>query len=180
MSLRDQLLKAGVVDKKKVAEVNRSLKDQRKQEQGQREARSVVQAREEAQRQATAAAERAARQAEQQAREAAREEAERQRTVGNLLRSHRLPDKRGPQRFYHRAPDGRTLLRLDLPESIAWELRRGRLAIAWAGDPARPDILLVPSPIARRVAELHPGRVLFHNAEPPAWDDPSEELYGAR
>ena len=177
MSLRDQLLKAGVVDKKKVQEVNRDLKKERKETQAQREARAVVESREAAERQAAAQAERERRQAEKAAREAAREAAERQRSVGNLLRAYRLPDKAGPQPFYHWAADRTHIHRLSLPESWAWDLRRGRLAVAWSGEgPEDPQYLVLPRETAERVLLMDPARILFVNPAPPDPDDPSLEL----
>ena len=51
MSLRDAMLKAGVVDKKKVQDVNRQLKQERKADQGARERKAVVEAKEAEERQ---------------------------------------------------------------------------------------------------------------------------------
>jgi hypothetical protein len=76
MSLRDQLLKAGIVDKKKVQETNRALKSERKEAAGHRESREIKETREAAEaaaRAAQAAAEAERRRAERKLREAERE-----------------------------------------------------------------------------------------------------------
>ena len=93
MSLRDQLLKAGIVDKKKVQETNRALKSERKEAAGHRESREIKEAREAAEaaaRAAALAAEADRRRVERKAREQAEEVAQRKRLVANLLRSHRI------------------------------------------------------------------------------------------
>ncbi len=180
MSLRDQLLKAGVADKKKVDKVNRDLKKQRKQEQAQRERQSVLEAREQQARDA-AEAERRARIAEDRARIARlRELQARQRLVRDIVSTYRLVERSGPVSFWHRAPNGRTLLRLRLPESWADDLRVGRLAIVWTGPSTQVfDISVVPAHAATRIAAHEPARILFQNPGPPEVDDPAEALYGA-
>ncbi len=179
MSLRDQLLKAGLTDKKKVRRANRDLKKARKKDQGAREAAAVVRQREQAARKAAAQALAEKARAERAAALAAREAAEKRRLVKRLLRTWALPERSGTQLFFHRAADGRGIVRCMFPESIVYDLRRGRLAVAWAGlHPAEPDIVLVRHEAARRVAELEPGRLLFWNAEgAPDDDDPAEQPY---
>jgi uncharacterized protein YaiL (DUF2058 family) len=183
MSLRDQLLKAGIVDKKKVQETNRQLKAERKVAAGHRESRDDRDAREAAEaaaRAAQAAAEAERRRAERKLREAEREIADRKRLIGNLLRAHRLPEKRGNQPFFHCGADGIAVNRLMLPESQAWDLRRGRLAVAWCGErPSDPQYALISREAAERVLRIDGGRILFFNEVPPAFDDPTEDLYAA-
>ncbi len=179
MSLRDQLLKAGLVDKKKVREVERDLKKRRKKSQARRKKKKVREAEAAAAREA-AAREAAARKAEERRRaEAERAERERRRLVRNLLVTWRVPMREGPVPFFHRSPDGRHALRLRLPESVAWDLRRGLLAVAWDGpSPERAEVLLVTRHAALRLREAAPDRVLFFNETPPPDDDPAERPYG--
>ena len=178
MSLRDQLLKAGLADKKKVQEVNRELKQQRKREQAERERKSVLARREaeaaRAEVEARAAAQQAAR-AEAQAR---RDEADRRRLVDNLTRAYRIRWRTGAHPFFLRGPQGQRVLRLMVPETIALDLRGGQLAICWLGeDPTDPEELLVlPADAAARVEQAAPGRRLFWNEAPPEKEDPAERL----
>jgi len=180
MSLRDQLLKAGLANKKKVAKTNRDLKKGRKKNQAQRDSKAERRRREAAAAKAADEARRAQLR-EERARVLAIREAQAQaRRVRKLVRSYALPDREGPASFWHPAPDGRTLLRLRVPESWALDLRAGRLAVAWAGPtPAIYEICVVPDYAADRILEHEPRRVLFYNTEPPADDDPAEQLYGA-
>ncbi|MCB9778463.1 MAG: DUF2058 family protein [Alphaproteobacteria bacterium] len=178
MSLRDQLLKAGLADKKKAGKLARDEKKARKQAQGHKEKKKVVEAREQAARDAAADAAADARRDAARARREAQDARDRVRTVQNLLRDYRLRLRPGNHRFFFRSPDGRLALRLDLSPSVAFDLRAGRLAIGWHGDPAEPDIVVVPRDTAERVARLEPARLLFFNQTPPDPDDPAERLLG--
>lgn len=178
MSLRDQLLRAGVVDKKTVQRVNREEKEERKQKAGAREARAVVEAREAAAREAERLAHLEAQRAAHLARERARAEKEQRRLVSNLLRAYRVRERPGGQLFFFRSADGRQALRLQLAESMALDLRAGRLAVAWAGDrPEEAEHLLLQREAALRVAEVAPERLVFFNQDPPDKADLSEKLY---
>lgn len=176
MSLRDQLLKAGLVDKGKVREANRDLKRQRRQEQAHRDRKAAVEAREAAAREEARVADVQRRRAERAAREAEREEATRLRLVDNLVGAWRLPDRTGPQPFFTWTPDRRHAHRLRLPESVAWDLRRGSLAVAWTGRPDDPQYALLPAATARRVLAHAPERIVFFNEAPPPGDDPALDL----
>ncbi len=175
MSLKDQLLKAGLVSKKKARESDRRARSMRRKQQSQREKKSVVAAREAAQRKAEAARLRAEKRAAREARERAREVVELQRRVGQILTSHRIHHRSGQQLFWIPSPDGRHLLKLHLPGSVADDLHRGRLAASWIGPADAPEIVLIPRAIAERVAALEPARILFHNPARP--EDPAEMLY---
>ncbi|MFZ5478896.1 MAG: DUF2058 family protein [Myxococcota bacterium] len=174
MNLRDQLLKAGLVNKKQAAEAARDVRKQQKVEEGHREAKRVLEQKE-AER---LAAEKAAREAELLARRrASRERAERETRalqVRHILSSHRLR-VRGPQRFYHRSPDGRELWKLWLPERVAEDLRCGRAAIAYIPG-ADPHVVVIDREAADRVEAIQPELVLFRNRGRPD-ADPSEQLY---
>lgn len=179
MSLRDQLLKAGLANKKKVRQANRSLKKQRKADQGTRESAAQRRKRERAERAAAEAARAEKVRAERARQLAARELAEKRRLVRRLLRSWALPDREGQQLFFHRAADGPGVVRCMFPESWVYDLRRGRLAVAWAGvHPREPEYVVVRHEAAQRVHALEPERLLFWNPDgPPSDDDPSEHPY---
>jgi uncharacterized protein YaiL (DUF2058 family) len=174
MNLRDQLLKAGIVNKKQADQAARDQRHQQKVEQGTAEAKRVREQKE-AER---VAAEKSQREAEALARRrAAREKAERdtrELQVRHILSSHRMR-VRGPQRFYYRAPNGKELWKLMLPERVAEDLRCGRAAIAYI-DGTEPDCFVIDREAADRLEELKPEVILFRNRG--AVDrDPSEQLY---
>lgn len=178
MSLRDQLLAAGLVDKKAARKANQEQEAERRAARGERERRAEVEKRAaEASRQ-----EREARQASQiEVRKAREREAtarDQQRRVSNLLRDYQVRVRGGNQPFWHRAPDGVHLHRLLMHERLAWDLVAGVCAISWTGDPLDPSYVLISDAVARRVSALEPGRVLFHNTERPDPADPSERPLG--
>lgn len=180
MSLRDQLLKAGLADKKKVAKANRQLKKRRRKEQAEQDSKAERRRAAEAERAAAEAARLEKIRVERARRLAIQEAQRRARAVRKMVRSYALPERSGQTSFWHRAPDGRTLLRLRLPESWAHDLQQGRLAVAWSGPTAAlADICVLPDYAARRVLAEEPRRILFFNEAPPDPEDPSERLYGA-
>jgi len=176
--MRDQLLKAGLVNKKKVRQANRQLKNKRKKQQGQRQSKKSIQSAAKAAEAARKAEQKAKVDAERARRRAIREREERQRAVQMWLRTHRVPLREGNQLFFHKSARGQRLVKCLLPESIVLELRRGRLAVAWDGpSSADPEYVLLPDLTARRLLELAPERLLFFNTEPPPEDDPAELPY---
>jgi len=176
--MRDQLLKAGLVNKKKVRQANRQLKNKRKKQQGQRQSKKSIQSAAKAAEAARKAEQKAKVDAERARRRAIREREERQRAVQMWLRTHRVPLREGNQLFFHKSARGPRLVKCLLPESIVLELRRGRLAVAWDGpSSADPEYVLLPDLTARRLLELAPERLLFFNTEPPPEDDPAELPY---
>ncbi len=178
MSLRDQLLKAGLVDKKQVAKTNRQLKKKRRREQSSRERKTVIEARARDESAQRSQASKDARKHRRKQSDERREQGNLERLVGNLIRSYgrTIPD--GRQLFFHRLPTGPTLSRLMIPLEVALDLRAGRSAIAWSGKREDPQLLLVPEATARRILGHEPHRILFFNAEPPEASDPSEQLAG--
>lgn len=177
MSLRDQLLKSGLVSKKKAREVERELKRARKKEQGKRDSKGELRVLAREAKRAEKAAARAKKRAETRARQAERDAVEAKRTVRNLLMHYQVRWRPGPQFVWHRTPHPTQLHRLALPESLAMDLVNGGLAVAWVGTQTDPDFVLVPAAVAARVAKHDPGRVLFCNASPPT--DPAEQLLGS-
>lgn len=178
MSLRDALLKAGAVDKKKVREVERSLKEDRKQQQGHRERKHVVETRERETAEAQRERELRERLEARKARESEREVLARAQRVRQILRHHGIQPAGGPARFHHRDADGVLLPRLELPWTLARGLRSGRMALAAlrADYSDEVDYLLVPREVAERVHALEPGALVFFNAEAPDPADESEQL----
>ncbi|MDP2317327.1 MAG: DUF2058 family protein [Pseudomonadota bacterium] len=176
MNLRDQFLKAGIVSKKDAEAAARDVRKGQKVQQGNQEAKRVLEQREAAAR----VAELAAKETERLARRKEAEERARRETVlwqgRQILRAHRVRYRAGPQRFYHRSPDGKEAWKLYLPERLAEDLRRGRGAVAWIDGGTEPEIVLVDAESAARVAEIRPELILFWNrglSDP----DPAEQLY---
>lgn len=175
INLRDQLLKAGAVSKKAAEDAARDARKQQKVQHGNQEAKRVIEQRE-------AEAREKERLEKEEARLARRREAqalaERETVLWQgrqILRSHRMRFRAGPQRFWHRSPDGRELWKLWLPERIAEDLRRGRAAIAWIDGGAEPEIVVVDAETADRVEAVRPELVLFRNRGK-VDSDPAEQL----
>lgn len=176
MNLRDQLLKAGIVSKKDAEGAARDARKQQKVQQGNQEAKRVLEQRE-------AAAREAAREAHEVERLARRKDAEeraRRETVlwqgRQILSTNRIRYRPGPQRFHHRSPDGKEAWKLHLPERLAEDLRRGRVAVAWIDGGAEPHVVLVDRETADRLAAVRPELLLFLNTGP-VDPDPAEQLY---
>ena len=178
MSLRDQLLKAGLVDKKRVKKANRELKKNRRKQQSERQKKSVVLAKQAADRTADLSAKKQARRKRRLESENRQEKANLGRLVGNLVRSYGQPVPAGHQLFFCRPPTGPILIRLKIPLEVALELRLGKQAIAWSGVAEEPQLLLLPAAAAQRIIKHDRQRLLFYNPSPPDPDDPSERLAG--
>lgn len=178
MSLRDQLLKAGVVSQKDVRRVNQEQQAGRKEQKGQRESREEAEARAAEQARLAREAREAELIASRRARAREAELLELRRRVAHLVRDYAVRTRGGNQPFWHRAADGLHVHRLYLGERVAWDLVHGRLAISWTGEAADPSYVLLPSTVVPRIQELEPSRILFFNPGGAPKDDPSEQLYG--
>lgn len=176
MSLRDQLLKAGLVNKSQADKAAREvLKEQRAARAQQLPKRELE--RIEAERKAREEAERLAAQVEKRrAQREAEERLLRELRPRQILRALGEPVRGGNHPFFHRSPDGRYAWRLYVPEHVATDLRCGRRAIAWLDDPRRPEVVLVDPETARRVEAIRPELILFRNRGP-VDPDPAEQLY---
>jgi uncharacterized protein YaiL (DUF2058 family) len=165
MSLRDQLLKKGLVDKKRAQQIDREAKAERKANQGQRERKNVVQAREAADREAALKAAAEARAVARKQAELARDAAERPARVRQKILANRIRG-RGPVPFHVPAPDARTVLRIDVHPNVAWKLRAGELAVAALGWPG-PDLELVVinAEAALELRDIDPAVVCFLNTD---------------
>ena len=179
MSFKDQLLKAGLVNKKQVRKANQGERKARKKKQSSRERKAVAQERSRAERKAEQKRLQAERVAAKRARDRAKEAAEAKRRVDQILGAHRVRHRSGQQLFWLRSPDGRHALRLTLPDSVAFDLHVGKLAVAYRGpaDAFEPDVLLIPREVAERVEKIDPSRVLFRNESRPT--EPEEALWSA-
>ncbi|TVQ91088.1 MAG: DUF2058 family protein [Deltaproteobacteria bacterium] len=161
MSLRDQLIKKGLVDKKRARTLDREAKRERKAKQSQREKKKVVERREQARREAELKAAAEARALARKEAELRREAAElparvRQKIRANLIRA------RGPIPFHAVGPDGRTVHRLEVHERVAWKLRAGEAAIAALQWPERPpELVVISADAAGELRELDPSSICF-------------------
>lgn len=177
MNLRDQLLKAGVVNKKQADQAARDVRKQQRVEEGSKEAKRILEERERARLEAERAA---ALEARTQRRRDAEARARAEAVVlqcRHLLHAHRVRMRAGPQPFWFRSPDGREAWKLWLPERVAEDLRCGKLAVAVI-DKLDPEIVVVDRETADRVEALRPELVLFRNRGRPD-PDPAEQLYDA-
>jgi uncharacterized protein YaiL (DUF2058 family) len=176
MSLRDQLLKAGVVSAKQKQAAERDLKRKRKREQAQRQSKRELEqrAREQAEqlRQEALQATLARRRGSQEVQE----NAARQLRANQIVEHHALLSRPGAYRFWHPTPGGVILNRLDLPRKLADQLRLGRLAVVWSERFGEPSYRVVTREVAERLREILPERVLFLNVTPPDPEDPAEQL----
>lgn len=176
MSLRDQLLKAGLVSAKDKRRAEQELKAERKQAQAHRERKETVEARTRAE-QERDLQERLAQKAAERARRLADAEADaRRQQVNQILGTHAQAIGRGTQRFWHLTEDRRFCHRIDLTEWMAQDLRAGRLAINAREHLGDHEYVVVSREIALRVATILPSRVVFFNEIPPDSTDTSEEL----
>lgn len=174
MSLRDQLVAKGLVSDKRKRDVERQLKQERKNNQGnkrklreeQAEARARAEAEEAARRDAAARARAEA--------SAAREAHEHVHRVRQIITSRRIGG-RGPTRFFYRVGDTRQIGRLSLPDALVRDLRTGKVAVAGFFDEAgRPVAHLVPRVTAEKLAEVAPEALWHWSRDGGALDDPSQ------
>ena len=161
MSLRDQLLKAGLASKKDVRRVNQELKAERKQEQGHRDKKRDV----------TAAEEAARREAEEQAlrdkvaarkaHEAQQEAHDKVHRVRQIVERNRLGGK-GPLPFFVKGLDGRRLHRLNVSDRTAFGLRCGDLGVAGLSElDGSESYHIVRRDAAHKLAEIAPEALVF-------------------
>lgn len=154
MSLRDQLLKKGLVDKKRARNVERELKRERKQKQSQRQKKREVEAARAQEEQARQDAVVAVRQQARAAARAARDAVERESRLRHIALSNRIRS-RGRVPFHHRATDGRRIHRLEVGERVAWKLRAGEAAIvALRYGEREPEYVVVHAGAAKALQEI--------------------------
>jgi uncharacterized protein YaiL (DUF2058 family) len=173
MSLRDALVKAGAVSKKRKAATERELKRQRKKKQGSQERKGVVARRERDARKAAEAKRLQAVRDARQARHAVDALHARGMRVLHLLTAHRQQVGMGRARFYFVGLDGLHVQRLWVPWKVARGLRAGALAIcALEHRFDQVEYVVVPRAIALNVRALKPAAVRFLNDTPADPEDP--------
>lgn len=146
-SLRDQLLKAGLVSEKQVKQAERQA---RKPPQRAKPAPAAAQKQTAAERAAKAARDR-----ELNRRQAAKAEAKaRQAQVRQLIEQHRLPSPADGEPFYFQ--DDRLVRRVYVDGAQREKLIRGELAIARYGT----GFALLPPAAAERVRERDPNAII--------------------
>ncbi len=176
MSLRDELLKTGLVSSDKARKLESDARNQEHQRK-----KSKALAMEEAARRAEArqrAEAEAARKREQDRQLNQRREAEKQRReqaarARQLIDGHRLNDPQAE--ILYNFQDGRTIRSIRVTPSQRKALAMGRLAIV-RGDRSPFDFPLVPRETARKLAEFMPERVLL--LHPESSGDEAEDEWG--
>lgn len=161
MSLRDQLLKAGLVTEDQVKKVESSGKKQRHQQKKNRKLGAEQAAKKAAQRQQE--------QAEQQAkkardrrlnaeRDAVRRRRENAARIRQLIRQHRGNDPRAVTPYHFTA--GRVVRRVRVTDAQQRDLACGRLGIV-RNPQDEFDFPIVPRKTAQALAEIDPALVLL-------------------
>ncbi len=175
MSLRDQLLKAGVASKKDAARVDRQKKHERRKQQGNRKRKSVAAREQEA-------LEAAAREAAVEAKRVARKQREVERDaleaglrVRNLIAGNTVRG-RGKQPFWVKRPSGR-VCRLAVSPGIAFKLRCGELGIA--AQPGSDEPVVIAGKAIDRLMELAPETVWFYVSDSSGLSSPEEAFMDA-
>lgn len=163
-SLRDQLLKKGLVDKKRKRKIERELRQKRKQDQGERRASKEL-AREAEE---TARAERvasAAARAEERRRQREREEAMQHRLrARNLILGNRVNPGRG-HRFFYPKPDG-CIGEVEVSSGVAFQLRCGQVGLAQLEDGSLDEVFVVKRKAAEALQEAAPSCVRLFVVDP--------------
>lgn len=177
--LRDKLLRAGLVDKRKARKAKTEARRKKKRAGGEKVARAEQEhRREQFGEKKRAEAERVrALQAEINEQRARQQRAEQLR---HIIERNRLVKTGGDdQSFYFAGPD-RHIRRLRTTFAVAQRLRDGQLAAVWAPYDAQRDFRLVDSATARRIEKLDAGYLLFWN-EPGGDRQAGDDLptYGA-
>jgi uncharacterized protein YaiL (DUF2058 family) len=163
-SLRDKLLKAGLVTEQQAKDSERQQKEPKRPKQAPASFKQRQQAETEEERQRREAfAAREAEQAEERRREAAKKEEARQQseralTIRQLVASHRLRDALGDVNFHFVRRSGK-IGRVAVKQEIADQLEQGALAVV--EDPGNPEHAVVPRDAALRIRKVDPAAVRF-------------------
>ncbi len=161
MSLRDQLLKSGLVSKKDKVRAERELKESRKKKQGKRRKKKHVEREKKAAAEAKKAAEQERLLEERRQREAVRDRYEEALRVRNLILGHRVKGG-GPHPFFVRGRKSATLHRMSLSPGVIRQIARGTLAVALLDLGTREEPMVVTARAAEQIAELNPGVLAHH------------------
>jgi uncharacterized protein YaiL (DUF2058 family) len=164
-SLRDQLLKAGVI----TAEQKRQVDQQKRRAQKQHKPGHVDEVAQAQQRQAyeaKLAAQRAADQQRAAAQRARLEAREKFLQIRHIIDYWKVPaDLTGNRRWYFTTRD-QTIKYLYVSEPIAAQLGSGQLAIVEYPEAMDTPYVLIDHEAAELIAHVDPGYVRFHNREP--------------
>jgi uncharacterized protein YaiL (DUF2058 family) len=185
MSLKDQLLKAGLVSKKDVTRVNIEEEKARKQAQGNQERKRKLEAEAAAKLAAETAAKIEEKRLARKAAELEREAVEAVLRVRQIATSNKLGSK-GPIKYHFRGKDG-VVRTLNVAEWMGEGLRRGEGAVVaipnaekvppnsiWPADPWL--YLVVRAEVARRLQEIDPEAVVWFVTSTLGLSDPSERI----
>jgi uncharacterized protein YaiL (DUF2058 family) len=170
MSLRDQLLKAGLVSEQQAKEAERQAGQQQRQRQKQqpKEKRAAVSAAELAARQAQAA--KTARDQELARRHNAQSDAKaRLAQIDQLIEQHRLP--RSPSEERYNFTDGGKIRRIPADAALRARIIHGELAVVRGGGTYE----LVPVEVAGRIRERDERAVIVWLAAAPQGAAPAAE-----
>ncbi len=176
MSLRDALLKAGAVDKKKLRQTERELKRQRRKAEGSKDKKKKLLAAERAEKQAAFEARQAERLAARKRHEGESARAAAELRVRHLVKAHAIQTRGGGgTRFFFPMLDGRSIGRLRVPWSVARGLRAGDYGIAALTSPfGDPEYLIVDRQAAEKVHASSASTLVFWNQEPGSAQDPAD------
>lgn len=160
-SLQDQLLGAGLVDKKKAKQVK---KDKRKSDKVQR--KSKEKAVDEVKLQAEQARQEKIERDRQlnQERQAAAEEKAIQAQIIQLIEHHRIA-KQGETAYNF--TDGKTIKKIYIDDTLTGQLSRGQIALVRNGD----DYELVPKVVAEKIAQRNDSFIVVANEKQDNADD---------
>jgi uncharacterized protein YaiL (DUF2058 family) len=169
MSLRDQLLKAGIASKKDAARVERQKNHERRKRKSVSERER--EASETAAREAAVESKRVAR----KQREVEREALEAGLRVRNLIAGNTVRG-RGKQPFWVKRPSGR-VCRMSVSPGIAFKLRCGELGIAAQPDSDEPVVIAAKA--VDRLLDLAPETVWFYAADTSGLSAPEDAFMDA-
>lgn len=165
-TLRDQLLKAGLVNQDQV----RQAEKQRRKEQ--RSPGAAAAAQQQAAERARAQANKIARDQELNRRNAARAEAKaREAQVRQIIEQNRLPKSESD--VYYAFQDGKLVRRIAIDETQRGPISRGELIIARYGD----SFALLPAAAAMRVRERDPHALIDVAAPEGGEKDDTDDFY---
>jgi uncharacterized protein YaiL (DUF2058 family) len=171
--LRDQLLRAGLIDQKTKQQADTAARRKRKKKNKKGQAVST------SDRQRQAYDDRIAAEAEDNRhrdaeRNREREERELRNRVASLAGTWAVREQRpGPRRFCYVSRE-RKILWFDLSAALARKLELGLLAIVERPGDADEPHAVVPARIAARIERLSPECVRFWNREPVGSDPPEQ------
>nr|WP_319494434.1 DUF2058 domain-containing protein [uncultured Desulfobacter sp.] len=154
LSLQDQLLKAGIADKKQAKKANQEKRVTRKKNKGKETAPEVNQTRQDQLAQAKQSDD-LNRQANQE-----REKQEKLAQVKQLIEENRLDLRKYEDPYYFKV--GKKIKKLYVSDEITQKLGRGQLAIVSLNSVYE----IVPAEVARKIVDRDPDSlVVIHNPE---------------